>query len=255
MWLAAIASGQCVCASRPSLLFSAAASQHHDGGGTPWIRDWTVSWVLRDGLVMSRNKAYYVCPVINLGICKKERKWRAQKSFARCATTRAVPIQTENRNRAHFLVCFAIFHSFRTISIKNWNRNRFVHCTSHIWICRHLGSLTAANWVSFDFNVSYSSCWGYSLIDTFKLKKKNLVIRVGYWVIWPIERGSVGNSSAAASGLQPSAAVYPAETVAIYVYVLSVLKLDFSFPALAFTSSLLLFELWVMRVECKSAWS
>ena len=38
---------------------------------------------------------------------------------------------------------------------------------------RHLGSLTAANWVSFDFNVSYSSCWGYSLINTFKLKKKS----------------------------------------------------------------------------------
>jgi len=36
----------------------------------------------------------------------------------------------------------------------------------------HLGSLTAANWVSFDFNVSYSSCWGYSLINT--LKSKNL---------------------------------------------------------------------------------
>ena len=35
---------------------------------------------------------------------------------------------------------------------------------------RHLGSLTAANWVSFDFNVSYSSCWGYSLINTLKLK-------------------------------------------------------------------------------------
>jgi len=34
-----------------------------------------------------------------------------------------------------------------------------------------LGSLTAANWVSFDFNVSYSSCWGYSLINTLKLKK------------------------------------------------------------------------------------
>ena len=31
---------------------------------------------------------------------------------------------------------------------------------------RHLGSLTAANWVSFDFNVSYSSCGGYSLINT-----------------------------------------------------------------------------------------
>jgi len=37
---------------------------------------------------------------------------------------------------------------------------------------RHLGSLTAANWVSFDFKVSSSSCWGYSLINTLKLKKK-----------------------------------------------------------------------------------
>jgi len=37
----------------------------------------------------------------------------------------------------------------------------------------HLGSLIAANWVSFDFNVSCSSCWGYSLINTHKLKKKN----------------------------------------------------------------------------------
>jgi len=36
---------------------------------------------------------------------------------------------------------------------------------------RHLGSFTAANWVSFDFNVSYSSCWGYSLMNTLKLKK------------------------------------------------------------------------------------
>jgi len=36
---------------------------------------------------------------------------------------------------------------------------------------RHLGSLTAANWVSFDFNVSYSSCWGYSLTNTLKLTK------------------------------------------------------------------------------------
>ena len=35
----------------------------------------------------------------------------------------------------------------------------------------HLGSLTAANWVSFDFNVAYSSRWGYSLINTLKLKK------------------------------------------------------------------------------------
>jgi len=36
---------------------------------------------------------------------------------------------------------------------------------------RHLGSFTAANWVSFGFNVSYSSCGGYSLINTLKLKK------------------------------------------------------------------------------------
>ena len=35
----------------------------------------------------------------------------------------------------------------------------------------HLGSFTVANWVSFDFNVSYSSCWGYSLINTLKLKR------------------------------------------------------------------------------------
>jgi len=36
---------------------------------------------------------------------------------------------------------------------------------------RHLGSLTAANWVSFEFDVSYSSGWGCSLINTLKLKK------------------------------------------------------------------------------------
>jgi len=31
----------------------------------------------------------------------------------------------------------------------------------------------AANWVSFDFNVAYSSRWGYSLINTLKLKFQN----------------------------------------------------------------------------------
>ena len=30
-------------------------------------------------------------------------------------------------------------------------------------------TLNCMNWVSFDFNVSYSSCWGYSLINTLKL--------------------------------------------------------------------------------------
>jgi len=28
-----------------------------------------------------------------------------------------------------------------------------------------------ANWVSFDFNVAYSSCWSYSLMNTLKFKK------------------------------------------------------------------------------------
>ena len=42
----------------------------------------------------------------------------------------------------------------------------------------HLGSLTAANWVSFDFNVSYSSCWGHSLINTLKLKKKIEIVQL-----------------------------------------------------------------------------
>jgi len=40
---------------------------------------------------------------------------------------------------------------------------------------RHLGSFTTgclSNWVSFDFNASYSSCSGYSLINTLKLKQK-----------------------------------------------------------------------------------
>jgi len=42
----------------------------------------------------------------------------------------------------------------------------------------HLGSSTAANWVSFDLNVSCSSCWGYSLINTLKLKKKRVLLSV-----------------------------------------------------------------------------
>jgi len=48
---------------------------------------------------------------------------------------------------------------------------------------RHLGSLTAANWVSFDFNVAYSSCRGYSLINTLKFKKKLIGIRSGYLIM------------------------------------------------------------------------
>ena len=48
-------------------------------------------------------------------------------------------------------------------------------------IPRHLGSSTAANWVSFDLNVSCSSCWGYSLINTLKLKKSQTRKRDEGW--------------------------------------------------------------------------
>ena len=44
--------------------------------------------------------------------------------------------------------------------------------------------------VSFDFNVSYSSCWGYSLINTFKLKK-NVESRFNRWQTRKTEKGKV----------------------------------------------------------------
>ena len=64
-------------------------------------------------------------------------------------------------------------------TVDPWGQSSFPNCLTYkrtlvlymIWgPSRHLGSLTAANWMSFDFNVSYSSCWGYSLINTLKLK-------------------------------------------------------------------------------------
>ena len=62
---------------------------------------------------------------------------------------------------------FSLASLFRLWFPRAFWRNRFV-----VRSVRHLGSLTAANWVSFDCNVSYSSCWGYSLINTLKLKKQ-----------------------------------------------------------------------------------
>jgi len=38
----------------------------------------------------------------------------------------------------------------------------FCFCPFQLYLT--FGELTGANWVSVDFNVSYSSCWGYSLI-------------------------------------------------------------------------------------------
>ena len=47
----------------------------------------------------------------------------------------------------------------------SWEQRFEVECTGNTvsilqvtFVFRHLGSLTAANWVSFDFDVSYSSC-------------------------------------------------------------------------------------------------
>ena len=69
-------------------------------------------------------------------------------------------------------------------------------------ISRHLGSLTAASWVSFDFNVSYSSCWGYSLINTLKLKKR----------LWEIANRVLRGDGGIGAAPRPAAAHRAADT-------------------------------------------
>ena len=64
----------------------------------------------------------------------------------------------------------------RALSDKNWRLSlryplSVFNKNSTLLSKKTFGSLTAANWVSFDFNVAYSSCWGYSLINTLKLNK------------------------------------------------------------------------------------
>jgi len=50
----------------------------------------------------------------------------------------------------------------------------YIYTYIHIYICIYTYICAwHMNWVSFDFNVCYSSCWGYSLINTLKLKKKS----------------------------------------------------------------------------------
>ena len=70
-----------------------------------------------------------------------------------------------------------------------WQREGGGAAGTH-WRCvsvtRHLGSSTAANWVSFDLNVSCSSCWGYSLINTLKLTKKKLETNAKEGVVGPL---------------------------------------------------------------------
>ena len=89
-----------------------------------------------------------------------------------------------------------------------------VDLSSVLWgPSRHLGISTTANWVSFDFNVSYSSCWGYSLINTLKLKKFQLppspvrhrsaadsLIRSAVDISHPRQQGKPTASSSAISG-------------------------------------------------------
>jgi len=75
---------------------------------------------------------------------------------------------------------------------QKWLFRLFLHSTYQS--TRHLGSLTAANWVSFDFNVAYSSRWGYSLIKTLKFKKKstrNPVICSRHFCLAAAEKGSL----------------------------------------------------------------
>jgi len=69
------------------------------------------------------------------------------------------------------------FQPFRQITIFDTNSHILTISLiiSFLTNFRHLGSLTAANWVFFDFNISYSSCWGYYLINTLKLKKKKFI--------------------------------------------------------------------------------
>ena len=71
-------------------------------------------------------------------------------------------------------------HNYSYINkIKKYNSNT-PHFTLTSWgttLHSHLipaHTPATANWVSLDFNVSYSSCGGYSLIKTLILKKKML---------------------------------------------------------------------------------
>jgi len=51
---------------------------------------------------------------------------------------------------------------------------------------RHLGSLTAANWVHFNLNVSYSPCWGYSLCENAWVLCDDIKSRLDMYVNVPI---------------------------------------------------------------------
>ena len=93
-------------------------------------------------------------------------RWRLSFPTDHDVTPVAGPI-FETKNRAIFLrVAFptrkrSLWYFF------NSTRSRFFFLVGFV----NLRKSTAANWVSFDLNVSCSSCWGYSLINTLKLRK------------------------------------------------------------------------------------
>jgi hypothetical protein len=80
-------------------------------------------------------------------------------------------------------LCMRVFYTILLSSLMQVNAGECVYvcvclCVCvFVYVCLLYDSPFIAQpsqyWcVSFDFNVSYSSCWGYSLINTFKLKKK-----------------------------------------------------------------------------------
>jgi len=65
-------------------------------------------------------------------------------------------------------------HTIKSHQTYGWvmslQKNAIQSAVGDAWVMTHIWM---ANWVSFDFNVShYSSCWGYSLMNTVKFKKK-----------------------------------------------------------------------------------
>jgi len=84
----------------------------------------------------------------------------------------------------------------RTFRWIGWRRNLRLHGQLNFFTNSIIESLRIRKWeifvtnsihifnLSFDFNVSYSSGWGYSLINTFKLKKKfqdDIGLDIGWW--------------------------------------------------------------------------
>ena len=98
---------------------------------------------------MDRPRAESHFNVSTIRNCVLKKCWRVGSGFVSCV------LLWSSLLMLMLLYCFLLF------LVELWG------------LSRHLGSLTTANWVSFDFNVSWSSCWGQSLIKILKSKKKS----------------------------------------------------------------------------------